>query len=179
MIGNDRWVVVDVKTAGPDPGSHALLAIGACLATDPLVGCRLELVPTHDEVDPESMAEHGLSMKRLGAHGLSPAEGMKSLAGWLAESVSGAPVMVAFNASFTWMFVNHYFRAHLGFNPFGNGAIDIKALAMGWLDRPWEMTSFASLADDMGLPMALPHEAFADSQCQARLLAAILRTPHP
>ena len=58
---------------------------------------------------------------------------MADFAAWV-ERVTpegSLPVFVGFNAPFDWMFVNEYFHRHLGRNPFGHVAVDIKAYAMG------------------------------------------------
>lgn len=177
FVLSDRWVSIDVETAGPDPGEFALLAVGACLVRDPDIGCSLELVPDHDTTDPSAMAVHGLTMDHLRRNGLPPEVAMSSLEAWLAEHVSSAPIMIAFNAPFDWMFINHYFWKYLGRNPFGHAAIDIKAFAMGWLGQPWSTTTFPALAEQMGLAPSLSHQALADAQQQARLLAAIVDYP--
>lgn len=176
-ILDDRWVSIDVETAGPDPSHYALLAIGACLVTDPGVGCSVELIPDHDATDPDAMAVHGLSVEYLRTHGVAPMEAMRTLATWLTEHVPGTPVMVALNAPFDWMFINHYFWTYLGYNPFGHAAIDIKAFAMGWLNQPWSSTTFPKLSAQMGLASSLQHQALPDAQQQAQLLTAILDTP--
>ena len=56
------------------------------------------------------------------------------------------PVFVAFNAAFDWMFIADYFERHLGRNPFGYSALDIKAFAMGSGNTSWAATSMDVLA---------------------------------
>lgn len=176
---DDEWVSIDVETAGPDPETYALLAIGACLVRDPDIGFSVELVPDRVAEDPSAMAVHGLSMDCLRAHGQPPAEAMAAFAEWLGQQGLRHPVMVALNAPFDWMFINAYFWRYLGHNPFGHAAIDIKAFAMGWLGQPWSNTTIAGLARHLGLAPALSHEALADARQQAHLLRAIAEAPRP
>lgn len=173
------WVSIDVETSGPDPSTHALLSVGASLVAEPEVGFYVELKPDQKAADPQAMAVHGLDMRRLRTTGAEPATAMASLEAWLKAEVVGRPTMVGFNAPFDWMFVNQYFWYYLGRNPLGHSAIDIKALAMGWLCVPWSQTSFAALATRCGLASSLGHHALDDARQQARLLAALLALPRP
>ncbi|MBU6243841.1 MAG: 3'-5' exonuclease [Actinomycetales bacterium] len=175
----DSWVSIDVETAGPDPSTHALLSIGACLAADPAQGFYVELRPDRDSTDPAAMAVHGLAWERLLADGQQPHDAMLALESWLGEHVRGRPVMVGFNAPFDWMFICHYFWEYLQRNPLGHSAIDIKALAMGWLSVPWRQTSFTSLAQRLALPSSLSHHALDDARQQAELLQRLLQAPRP
>jgi DNA polymerase III epsilon subunit-like protein len=72
------------------------------------------------------------------------------------------------------MFVNGAFHRHLGQNPFGHSALDIKALAMGVAGIGWADTSYSALAARYGLDAELPHHALEDARLQARLFAMIL-----
>jgi ribonuclease T len=178
-IPQNSWVSIDVETAGPDPGSYALLSIGACLVTQPEVGFYIELVPDQKATEPAAMAVHGLTMRHLRAKGTDPATAMEALAEWLAGHVDGQAIMVGFNAPFDWMFISQYFWYYLGRNPLGHTVIDIKALAMGWLRVPWQQTSFPALAERCGLPTSLSHNALEDARQQAQLLCALVTsTPH-
>lgn len=173
-IPQSTWVSIDVETAGPDPGSYALLAIGACLVTQPEVGFYVELVPDQEATQAAAMAVHGLTMRHLRAKGTDPASAMESLEEWLTTHVDGQPVMVGFNAPFDWMFISQYFWYYLGRNPLGHSVIDIKAFAMGRLRVPWQQTSFPSLAERCGLPTSLSHNALEDARQQAQLLCALV-----
>ena len=53
---------------------------------------------------------------------------VRMLEEWLATELDGRPpVFVGHNAAFDWMFVADCFERHLGRNPFGHSALDIKA----------------------------------------------------
>ena len=84
------------------------------------------------------------------------------------------PVFTAFNAAFDWMFVADYFERHLGRNPFGHSALDIKAFAMGSGNTSWAATSMDVLAAEHLGGRSLTHNALADAQDQAELFRHLL-----
>lgn len=170
------YVSVDVEASGPVPGRYALLSIGACVVADPGGTFYAELRPETTGADPEALAVSGLSMERLAAEGEDPAEAMARLAAWI-EQVTPAghlPVMVAFNAPFDWMFLADAFHRHLGRNPFGHSALDVKALAMGADRVDWPDTSFAAVAERRGIAATLPHHALEDARLQAEVFRRIV-----
>jgi ribonuclease T len=98
---------------------------------------------------------------------------------WLAAAVPAGfrPVMAALNAPFDWMFVADAFWRHLGRNPFGVSALDLKALYLGrHLEsvRRWSDTSRLSML--RRYPVGLPHthRALDDAREQAAILREIL-----
>jgi DNA polymerase III alpha subunit (gram-positive type) len=104
---------------------------------------------------------------------------MAALEGWVARVVpAGArPVLVALNAPFDWMFVADACWRHLGRNPFGIGAIDIKALYLGrHLDeaRTWSATTRLRMLERHPVDLPHTHRALDDAREQALLCRAIL-----
>lgn len=172
-------VSVDVETAGPAPGRWSLLAIGACLVVDPDRSFYVELRPESDEATDEALAVSGLSMAHLHEHGRPPTKAMTAFADWLAGVVPPGhrPVFVGFNAPFDWMFVNDAFHRHLGRNPFGHSALDIKSYAMGRLGGSFADTSLARLGARLGGLGELPHHALEDARIQADLFRRLRATP--
>jgi DNA polymerase III epsilon subunit-like protein len=171
----ETFVSVDIEAAGPNPGQYSMLAIGACLVDDPDEGFYVELQPTSDDVLPSALAVSGLSMDELRRHGRPPAEAMADFGGWI-ERVTPAgtlPVFVGFNAPFDWMFVNEYFHRHLGRNPFGHVAVDIKSYAMGREGCTVADTSLARLGDRYGGTASLTHHALEDARVQADLFTRV------
>jgi DNA polymerase III epsilon subunit-like protein len=167
----ETFVSVDIEAAGPHPGQYSLLAIGACLADDPAEGFYVELQPTSDDAIPSALAISGLSMDELRRSGHPPAEAMADFAGWVERLTPAGhvPVFVGFNAPFDWMFVNEYFHRHLGRNPFGHVAVDIKSYAMGRDGCSLHDTSLARLAERHGGTPSLTHHALDDARVQADL----------
>ena len=172
---SETFVSVDVESAGPHPGRYSLLAIGACLVDQPEEAFYVELQPTTDDVLPEALAVSGLSMDALREHGRPPAEAMAAFAEWVERVVPAGsePVFVGFNAPFDWMFVNEWFHQHLGRNPFGHRALDIKAYAMGREGGAFSDTSLARLAEHYGSAPSLTHHALEDAQVQGDLFARL------
>ena len=46
----ERYISVDVETAGPTPGDYAMISIGACLVDEPQRGFYVELKPDREAV---------------------------------------------------------------------------------------------------------------------------------
>ncbi len=176
----ETWISVDVETSGPTPHTGSLLSIGACPVDDPGRGIELRLCPEPGlPWQPEAERIHGLDRATLERDGLDPAAAMAALEAWLAEVVPAGsrPVMVALNAPFDWMFIADAFWRHLGRNPLGHSAIDIKALYLGRhlavVDR-WARTSRVDIVERY--PVSLPHThgALDDAREQAAILRGIL-----
>ena len=177
---SETWVSVDIEASGPTPGTGSLLAIGACLLERPEEGIELLLRP-----DPalgwsaEAEAIHGLSRDRLAREGLAAGEAMERFAAWLERVVPAGsrPVFVAFNAPFDWMFVADLAWRHLGRNPFGISALDIKALYLGrHLDGATTWAETSSDAVRARYPVDLPHThvALDDAREQAAICRRII-----
>lgn len=167
----ERFVSVDVETAGPTPGGHALLSIGACLVDDPDRGFYIELRPDREGVVPAALEVSGLSLADLAENGADPAEAMAEFAHWVRDVVppTHRPVFVGFNATFDWMFVQEYFTRYGLENPFGHGGLDIKSYYVGMMGSTWAETSMASLSPRYLEGRALSHNALGDARDQAEL----------
>jgi DNA polymerase III epsilon subunit-like protein len=172
----EAYVSIDIETAGPVPARYSMLSIGACLVDDPDQGFYVELRPELSAHRPEALAVSGLSMEELAVSGVPPVEAMTAFDRWLTEVVPAgqAPVFVAFNASFDWMFVADAFERHLGRNPFGHAALDVKAYAMGASGSTWAETSMRDLAPRYLSGRELRHHALEDARDQAELFRLLL-----
>jgi ribonuclease T len=179
-VDAETWISVDVETSGPTPAAGSLLAIGACLVERPEEGIELLLRP--DPALPWSdgaEAVHGLGRERLARDGLPPGEAMEQLAAWLERVVPAGsrPILVAFNAPFDWMFVADAAWRHLGRNPFGMSALDIKALYLGrHLEgvRRWGETSSDQVRARYPVDLPHTHGALDDAREQAAICRRIL-----
>ena len=173
----DHLISVDIEAAGPIPSQYALLSIGACTLTHPQQTFYIELIPDKDLIDLRSLEVHGLDFKKLKRNGTTPAEALQQFADWLQEVVpSGhAPLMVAFNAPFDWMFIHDYFIRCLGYNPFGHSAVDIKAVYMGASGKSWQETSGVNLHQLYDDGKKLSHNALDDAIAQAVIFEGILK----
>lgn len=170
------YVSIDVETAGPSPGSYALLAIGACLVDNTERSFYVELQPTNMNATEEAIAVNQLSLEKLAETGLPPEEAMALFESWLKTEIPKdmRPVFVGFNAPFDWMFVNDYFHRFLGHNPFGHTALDIKAFFMGLTGTPWSETTYRRVSSHAGEAHSLHHHALQDAQFQARIVRQLL-----
>jgi ribonuclease T len=174
-LGN--YISVDIEAAGPIPSQYALISIGACTLAHPRQTFYVELIPDKDLADPLSMQIHGLDLGRLKQEGLPPPEALQQLSDWLHEVVptGEAPLMVAFNAPFDWMFIHDYFTRYLGYNPFGHSAVDIKAVYLGATGKSWQETSGAYLHQIYDGGSKLSHNALDDAIAQAVIFEGILQ----
>jgi DNA polymerase III epsilon subunit-like protein len=184
-IRDERFISVDVETAGPTPGDYAMISIGACPVDEPERGFYVELKPDREAVIDSALAVSGLSMETLAVHGTDPGAAMEEFAKWIRDVVppqTHRPVFVGFNAVFDWMFVNEYFVRYGIENPFGHGGLDIKSYYVGMMGSTWEQTSMRHLSPKYLSGRPLSHNALGDARDQAELFrrisedAAALRT---
>jgi ribonuclease T len=172
---SECFISVDVETAGPSPDTHALLSIGAVVVDRMADTFYVELKPDRHASDPGAFAVHGLSLERLSAVGVAPDGAIQQFEAWVLGVANGRrPVFVAYNAPFDWMFVNIYFHRYLGRNPFGHGALDMKAVYMGLTGASWTEISHKALAARYGDRAPLTHNALADAEDQALLFKGML-----
>ncbi|MBM3151290.1 MAG: 3'-5' exonuclease [Chloroflexi bacterium] len=172
----ERYISVDIETAGPSPRIYSMLSIGACTVFEPTSTFYAELQPVNDNFLPQALLVSGLKMESLKARGLPPAQAMQQFAGWV-EQVTPAghkPVFVAFNAPFDWMFVNDYFHNYLGRNPFGHNALDVKAFFMGLTGSCWQETSMRNVTRRYFGARELTHHALRDALDQAEIFRRML-----
>ena len=176
----ETWISVDIETSGPTPHTGSLLAIGACLVDDPETAIELLLRPAPGMPwDDEAAEIHHLDRAVLELEGLEPAAAMARFAAWIAQVVPAGsrPVMIALNAPFDWMFIADAFWQHLGRNPLGVSALDLKALYLGrHLDEVGEWGRTSRLAMRVRYPVDLPHthDALDDAREQAAILRELL-----
>lgn len=176
----ETYICVDVETAGPIPATYALLSIGACLVEEPGRSFYIELQPDRSNFQPEAMAVSGLDPAALKENGVPPEDAMRAFRDWVRQVTPEGyrPVLVAFNATFDWMFVSDYFYRYLGDNPFGHSALDIKAYYMGQTGVSWSETSMKHISSHLLEERHLVHNALRDAQDQAEIFQLIInRTP--
>lgn len=175
MTRQERYVSVDIEAAGPIPGDYSMLSIGACVVGNPETSFGVMLQPISDRFVPEALQVSGLSLDDLRKQGEDPAVAMKRFAGWIETACAKAPpVFVGFNASFDWSFVNWYFHRYLGTNPFGIGALDIKAFYMGLNGCRWDETRSSKLPPELSSVLDHTHDALEDARGQAQLFQLLL-----
>ena len=142
----EAYISVDVEASGPVPGKYSMLSVGACLVEDPSKEFYCEIKPISLEYVEEALKVSGFSLEKLTAEGETPIHAMQKLSEWTAAvSESREPVLVGFNASFDWSFINYYMHVFVGRNVFGIGALDIKAYYMGKAAVRWRETKSSKL----------------------------------
>jgi DNA polymerase III epsilon subunit-like protein len=170
------YISVDVETAGPNPADYSLLTIGACTIAEPQQTFYVELRPVNPKFVPEALAVSRLSMERLFERGAPPNKAMEQFETWIKEQVQEGeqPILIAFNAPFDWMFLNDYFHHHLGRNPFGHTAIDIKSFYMGLTGVRWQQTAMQHVGPRYLGDQQLTHHALRDAMDQAVIFRKML-----
>lgn len=179
------FISVDVEASGPLPGFFDLLSIGA-VAVDVAGGAvriadggfYVEIAPLHGRADPAAMRVNRLDLARLAREGVALPVAARQFADWTrAVSTDGPPVFVGYCANFDWAFVNDlFFRAEID-NPFGYKALDLRSMALGALDLPWEELRQERMLPLLGLtPLseADAHHALADARHQAAMFKALM-----
>jgi DNA polymerase III alpha subunit (gram-positive type) len=114
----------------------------------------------------------------LEREGLAPRDAMLALDAWLDGVVPAGtrPVFVALNAPFDWMFVADAAWRHLGRNPFGISALDIKALYLGRHlggVHTWGATTRRDMLKRYPVDLPHTHRALDDAREQAAILREI------
>lgn len=175
MSEKECYISVDVEASGPVPGDFSLLAIGACVVDRPLESFYCELKPISNRFIPEALKVSGFSLDDLATQGQDPREALQAFAAWLEATCDGSqPIMVGFNATFDWSFVNWYF-VHYGVpNPFGIGAIDIKSYYMGLAGTAWADTRSSRIPDMFQPSHRQSHNALDDAIAQGEMFSRMI-----
>jgi DNA polymerase III epsilon subunit-like protein len=171
----DTFISVDVEADGPIPGDYSMISLGAVVVGRPEATFYRELRPISSQFVPEALAVSGLDRDRLLREGADPEAAMRELTAWVGQVSPGRrPVFVGFNASFDWMFVNHYLIHFTGKNPFGISGLDIKAYYMGALGkRTWSETVKRNIEPRFLSDAPHTHHALDDAREQAELFAKV------
>ena len=173
----ETYFSVDIEASGPIPGEYSMLSLGACRVDSPRRRFYIELKPISDRFIPEALKVSGFSLGELARTGQEPPHAMRAFSDWLTATANkSTPIFLGFNASFDWSFVNWYFHRFLGANPFGFGAVDIKAYYMGLTGCTWEQSKSSKLPPLLKpeIPEHLPHNALTDAINQAEIFRKMI-----
>jgi len=126
------YVVVDVEADGPVPGLYSMISFGAVIVREGLKETfYAELKPVSEEWIPEALAISGFSREKTLTFN-EPEKAMVAFKEWLQlNNRNGRPVFVADNNGFDWQFINWYFWAFLGENPFGYSSMNLNSFYKG------------------------------------------------
>ena len=124
-------IIVDVEADGPVPGLFSMVSFGAVILSEDLNKtfygqCR----PISEEWVPEALAVSGHSREETLTF-RDPTYVMQEFASWIAKESKGRPIFWADNNGFDWQFINYYFHAFYGSNPFGFSSQNINSLYKG------------------------------------------------
>ena len=171
---SELYISVDIEASGHIPGIYSLLSIGACNIDHPEQNFQCEIKPLNSNAIPEALNVCGLSLESLQQTGLEPVQAMQMFSQWLSSLVIDQRlVFVGLNAGFDWSFINYYFWAFLGHNPFGISALDIKSYFMAAQHCKWSETSSRHMDRLLHPKLSKNHNALDDALYQAELFRLI------
>jgi len=113
------WIVVDVESDGPLPGTHSMVCFGAVLVDDALDKTFYgQTEPISEFYEPEALAISGFSREEHEDFD-DPQEVFEKFELWLKNTSKGRPVLVSDNNGYDAAWINYYFHGFCGKNPFG------------------------------------------------------------
>ncbi len=170
------YISVDIEASGPIPGEYSMLSLGAAVVGNISQNFYVELKPITEKFIAEALKVSQFSLEELQKNGVEPAAAMKLFAEWIAQvSTEKRPVLVAFNATFDWQFVNYYFHRFLGRNPFGISGLDIKAYYMGKKGCSWGETAKRRFDEEFLSGRKHTHNARDDALEQAEMMEKMMK----
>jgi DNA polymerase III epsilon subunit-like protein len=126
-------IVVDVEADGPVPHLYSMVSFGAVVVEPSLaLAFKGEVRPVSERWLPEALAVSGVSREQH-LRFEEPGPVMARFERWIQESSKGRPVFASDNLAFDWQWINYYFHAYLGRNPFGWSGRRIGDLYCGML----------------------------------------------
>jgi DNA polymerase III epsilon subunit-like protein len=112
-------IVVDVEADGPVPHLYSMVSFGAVVVEPSLaLAFKGEVSPVSERWLPEALAVSGVSRDQH-LRFEEPGRAMERFERWILEASKGRPVFASDNLAFDWQWINYYFHAYLGRNPFG------------------------------------------------------------
>lgn len=132
-----KYIVVDVEADGPIPGPYSMVCFGAVIVDNQLDKTFYgEVKPISDKWIPEALAISGITREQHLKFN-EPVNVMHSFAEWIKKNTSGQPIFISDNNGFDFAFINYYFHAFYGKNPFGWASRRIGDLFCGYMNDPY------------------------------------------
>jgi DNA polymerase III epsilon subunit-like protein len=160
-------IVVDVEADGPAPHLYSMVSFGAVVVEPSLaLTFKGEVRPVSQRFLPEALAVSGVTREQHERFE-EPAPVMERFERWILASSKGKPVFASDNLAFDWQFINWYFHAFLGRNPFGWSGRRIGDLYCGMQKDGY--ASFKHLRRT-----AHDHDPVHDARANAEVLLALI-----
>lgn len=113
------YIVVDVESDGPVPGLYSMVCFGAVIVDSKLDKTFYgEIKPISDKWQPDALAISQITRKEHLTFP-EPVDTMHKFAEWIKENSNGQSVFISDNNGYDFAFINYYFHAFYGKNPFG------------------------------------------------------------
>ena len=125
------YFMVDVEADGPIPGRYSMVSFGAIVVEPGLQRTFYgRLRPVSEQFVPAALAVSKLSRQETLAFP-NAGDVMREFGQWIADNTAGRPTFISDNNGFDWQFINWYFHAFLGKNPFGHSSTNLGSLYKG------------------------------------------------
>lgn len=175
-----NYISIDIEADGPIPGDHSMLSLGYAVYNPNLIHSgKINMYPLEGAtVDEET---HRWWMKQpeevyLAARvdAIDPQEAMRAFCNL--GTVFRPCTVVAYPASFDWMFVYWYIRHFNLPNTFGMSALDIKSYASAVLNKPLHKTIKRNMPREWFIDLPKhTHDAEQDAIEQGELFMRIVK----
>ena len=110
---------IDIEADGPAPGLFSMVSFGAVVVESGLSRTfYAELAPISDRWIPDALAVSGFTREQV-MNFEDPKSVMTRFEEWVNANSKGRPIFIADNPGFDFAFINYYFHAFVGSNPFG------------------------------------------------------------
>lgn len=164
--------IVDVESDGPCPGLFSMVSFGVVRVQEDLKNTPTffsQVAPISPNWVPDALAVSKISREVHEGYA-DPKVEMFKFHTWLIENNKGRPVFISDNPAFDWQWINYYFHAYLGDNPFGFSARRIGDLYSG-LKKDW----FAASKWKSMRKTAHTHHPVDDARGNAEALVQMLK----
>lgn len=125
------YIMVDVESDGPCPGLYSMVSFGAVVCSDKSKTFFGQTAPISTNYIAEALAISNIS-RQVHESYPDPKITMSEFANWI-KNVCGKerPMFISDNNGFDWQFINYYFHAFCGSNPFGFSSTNLGSLYKG------------------------------------------------
>lgn len=178
--GPEIYVSVDIEADGPIPGPHSMLSIGAVAYNEKgeevgSYSVNLETLPDA-EAHPR-MAEWWTQFPEAWAacreNPRAPQDAIPEFADWI-EALPGAPIFVAWPATWDFMWIYWYLLRFADRRPFSEHGIDMRSYAMGMRKRRFRECSKGFLPKRWFTDLPHNHIALDDAREQGELFVNMM-----